>query len=196
MAADDGAHRGFDPRYDAVFQRGFRGEVHASARPRSSAPSSDAVRPKLASRAKQVEHVTAPAPDAGLVRDSAPTQDVRLTRDARSVRADETDDATIMGGDVDGEAIAPTAPPARLNPYVVALWIIGIGLLAAGAGLEMWAQLRIGAVSFNSVDGVPLDFVLRNVSASIAPPLITVGLATIVGLLFRSAGRSGPGTRT
>ncbi|TAM70720.1 MAG: hypothetical protein EPN48_05060 [Microbacteriaceae bacterium] len=175
---------GVDPRYDPAFQRGYR---LGTARPESA----DAV-------------AQAPAPDAVAQAAATPlasaASDGRRTPDRRQpggsvptgVPVDDST-GTSSGDQAEWE---PVSHAPRANPYVTALWIIGIGFVVAGVGAQYWAQNSSANAGFDPSHGTPLVVVLASLAYSVGGPLITVGLATIVGLLFLAAVSSRPRPRS
>jgi hypothetical protein len=149
MAADDAtggdAPESIDPRYNPVFQRGYRGEVRRSLR-------------------------------AGVGRGE---------RESGSTTPNVDDDPSV-----DDEGAERYLPPPRMNPYVVALWVIGIALSVCGVLVQWWAQLSQFSGAFSVQNGVPLRVLLVSLANTVSGPMITVGMATIVGLIFMAATRS------
>jgi hypothetical protein len=180
MAADDAtsgdAPESIDPRYDPVFQRGYRGDStrrFKRGRPLTSAPAvfspAPRVEPEPASRVYPSAAAAGPAMEP----------------------AGETNDQD------DGveNAKAPTIPPRTANPYVAALWVIGIVFTVGGAILQLAPQLSPsqGSFSVSEGQGLPVELVLRNLAYAVSTPMITVGMATIVGLIFLLAVAARPG---
>ena len=99
--------------------------------------------------------------------------------DDESAGPDELDAVYV---DASPEVFADT--PTR-NPYIVALWTIGIGLTLVGLGILASAVYALVA----STPIVAYDRTMDELGIYTSTPLITVGLATIVGLLFVSAVR-------
>lgn len=85
------------------------------------------------------------------------------------------------------EEVVVSRPPAR-NPYLLALWIAGVALVLAGALF----YLRSALAAYDTTspeDNGQANAVLINLGFVFAPPLVTVGLGIIAGLLFFSASR-------
>ncbi|SDZ01805.1 hypothetical protein [Herbiconiux ginsengi] len=93
---------------------------------------------------------------------------------AEAVRSVETAPRT---GPLEG-APAPRARPL-VDRFVIALWVIGAGLL--GLGL---VGVTNAMVSFSSSYGPTPDYLIGVVFAQLAPWLVAIGLATLIGTLF------------
>ncbi|HEY5223874.1 MAG TPA: hypothetical protein VIJ18_12610 [Microbacteriaceae bacterium] len=164
-----------DPRFDPAFQRGYR---PGAARPEApdavtQVPTSDRV-------AQGAAPFSSPPPAT------------------RPPEGRQPEEAIPTGVPVDDSASTPSdgqeghetpLHASRANPYLRALWIIGIGCVVAGIALQLWAQTEAVNVSYDPQGGVPLNAVLLNLAYSVGSPLITTGLATVVGLLFLLAVR-------
>lgn len=172
-AARDDRKARIDPRYDPAFQRGYRGEVRRSlqARPGRGEPASTPPPSKI---------THAPAPAIPKVDRSEPEPGDAIVDDDSSVDDSNIDDA---------HADVHLMPPPRMNPYVVALWVIGIALSVGGVVLQWWAQMSQVSGAFSVQNGVPLRVLLISLANTVTGPMITVGLATIVGLIFMLAVR-------
>jgi hypothetical protein len=166
-----------DPRFDPAFQRGYRPE------------------PDIVTTAQQPP-VRMPAvlrPASG-IRENAPAE--RASEDA-SVEppggAEPTADGEPQGTEPSPDDETPNVQlrPPRANPYLTALWIIGIGFVVVGIATQFWARTTIMSFSYQPGGGTSVDAVLLNLTYSVGVPMITMGLATIVGLLFLLAVRHG-----
>lgn len=71
---------------------------------------------------------------------------------------------------------------ARFNPWLLVLWILGIGLTAAG----IWAQSQLLTVTPAS-DTVTGFYVVPALLREFAPWLVSVGLAGVVAAVFLHA---------
>ncbi|QEE62403.1 hypothetical protein FVA74_13095 [Salinibacterium sp. dk2585] len=145
---------GVDPRFPAVFQRGYAGggETRAEAR-RDGAGSVGAASHEVAARqpvaAANPSEVTA-APDA-----AAPT-------------------ARTEG------AIEEREP--RVNPFIVVLWVLSLALTVGGVRAITWTYSDMSPI-WNG-NGRPIEMMLIAVINQLAGPVIGIGLLGILGLLF------------
>jgi hypothetical protein len=198
MAADDAtggdAPESIDPRYNPVFQRGYRGDVRRSLRAgvgrgerESGAQRVQREMPRPVSRPGS-QPISRPlsngehAPDAP---DAPMAGTDRRERESGSTTPNVDDDPSV-----DDEGAERYLPPPSTNPYVVALWVIGIALSVCGVLVQWWAQLSQFSGAFSVQNGVPLRVLLVSLANTVSGPMITVGMATIVGLIFMAATRS------
>lgn len=162
----------FDPRHDAVFQRGYD--------PAASAPSA-------APPARAARRVSPPPPSRDL---STLQGDVNVLksrlgevsgRDSGSVEEQATDAA--------GQApLTPLVPDASAsetgrNPFIVALWFIGVAFVAGGVILQ-WQASVSGYNSSFSADEIPVEVIIQQLVWTITPTMISVGAMTLVALVF------------
>ncbi|MEO8907517.1 MAG: hypothetical protein ABI310_05505 [Microbacteriaceae bacterium] len=165
--ADARHRRTLDPRYDPAFQRGYSGGKGRSASP---------------------VPVARPA-----VYESAADESAADESAAGASAADEFaggPPALVPADEVAAPDSQHGAP--RSNPYLTALWILGIAFIAIGIGAQFWAQNSTAGSGYDPAHGTPLVGVLASLAYSLGGPLITVGLATVVGLLFLAAVRFRP----
>lgn len=192
---DDGDRAGgFDPRFDPAFQRGYRPQP--GERPRT----------RVRSTATDPTFRRAPSPVRG--RDDAapePSEPVSAY-DAAALSFEEgrdappADDRMLTAVPVPGLAAASLdAPPAastpgfwetldvnpRRNPVLLALWLIGGGFVVLGIALYCLsvATSYSGPTPTSDVGAL----VFAQLGWMLASPLITVGLLTLVALLFLTA---------
>lgn len=165
---------GFDPRYNPEFQRGFDPAVHVS--PAATAetheriqPPTERGRPAPILPAPPVLQVQPPATDAG----AAVEDDV-----------DDVDDSA--------------ASPWR-NPYIIALTVIGVVLIAAGIGAFRWSveQVYGGRAGFVSDDeeGIAEAWLAAQLAWGLSPLLALAGVLTLLGVGFFVAVRWQPRRR-
>lgn len=77
--------------------------------------------------------------------------------------------------------------PHQPNVWVGVLWFIAIASIAISVA-GYWYQTTVTQWGFQSDNGSQqVDFVVSQLVYAFCPPLVTVGLATIAGLLFRLA---------
>ncbi|UNK45879.1 hypothetical protein [Arthrobacter sulfonylureivorans] len=143
----------FDQRYDSIYQRG--GEAHETAR--------SAVRPATTSPAIRTAAVE-PSSDAA---------------------AQSTDIAEVIPPDAAPQVRPEGAAAARrkINPFLVALWALGIALSVFGA----WGSVAPTFIEMQATQtttfGPPWYFVLY----TLAPNVLIAGLITIAGVLVLHA---------
>jgi len=78
------------------------------------------------------------------------------------------------------DAAAATDQPRRLNPFLVALVIVSVALVAVG----VWI-IQIARAPFEGGDAAAnVDFVFLQTLVALAPAAITLGLATAIGVVF------------
>jgi hypothetical protein len=179
---DDGRAGGFDPRFDPAFQRGYqpRPGERAQTRVRADAPDSAYRRPSSVLPAAPDE-VAEPGYAAAPELPSAPAPDVDL--------APEPAAAPIAAGP---GLLDRLEPSPRRNPVMLALWLVGAGLVVLGIVLYCVSVTSSYNGPTPSTDVTALVF--AQLGWMLAGPLITVGLLTLVGLLFLTAlvGRRSP----
>ncbi|MET0932459.1 MAG: hypothetical protein ABWX56_02015 [Mycetocola sp.] len=168
---------GFDPRYSPEFQRGFDRAAAEQAQEEFSAETGAPERvlpvpPPAVRRIPPVPTATPAPPDA---------------------------DATLaeLGFEepTDAEASELPASPWR-NPYLVALTVTGLALVAGGIGAFRWAVSQVyGGTVFES--GATEDEMREAMLASqlawgLSPLLTLAGVLTLLGVLFFVAHRWRP----
>lgn len=90
------------------------------------------------------------------------------------------------------EKIAPALAARRgVNPYVVVLWVVGVVFAVGGTALLFGSYFMMYTHSFGGPSQSNATAqVLFAFGSAFGVPLITVGLATIAGVIFFSAWRS------
>ncbi|MDR6972080.1 hypothetical protein [Leifsonia shinshuensis] len=184
----DGSGRdsGFDPRYDPSFQRGYQPQPgeRPQVRVRADAPQSAYRRPTSVLGSESAPAETAwPEREAepAYLPDSIPGSltPAPLTVASQS-GAVEPSIVVASSGVLAGLELNP-----RRNPYMLALWIVGAGFVVLGIVLY--------AISVTSSYNGPTptsdvgSLVFAQIGWMLAGPLITVGLLTLVALLFLTA---------
>lgn len=159
MSAAGGADRPtFDPRHEARFQRGYQ-----PGDPGQAAPSPADADPRPAAAPLPAR---APADNTG-------------TADA----ADATGgfDALVF----DADTFQDESEPARRNPFITVLWVIGV-LFIVGALTLQWqsATNSFANYSYSGTGPVPLSMLIQQMTYLVVPSMLTVGLITVTGLLF------------
>jgi hypothetical protein len=178
-------HERFDPRFDPAFQRGYRPKAGDTMRvERRPAPEQ-----KETAQPPQAQPQRAAEPKAPIQpqpRRSEPTLATVKVVPPEPPDEPGLEQATAEAwGDEGAQGPLATAALSR-NPYVLALWIIGAGSIVLGVVL----YLLSATMSTNSGGGDQFQMALYQLGWVFATPLVTIGLATIVGLLFLSAVRS------
>lgn len=157
----------FDPRHDPRFQRGYQpGDNRPPQRRRSAGPTAA---PGAESAAR--------TPPAAL-RAEAPATD----------GSDEPDllDADLLDADLfDVDAFQDEYARPRRNPFIVALWTVGILFVTAAVALQWQAMTySFSNYSYSGTGAMPFGMMLQQVAYAIASPMLMVGLIVMVGLLF------------
>lgn len=184
----DAAH-GFDPRYDPQFQRGYRAQPGERPRTRLRAAPPAGEPERLRTRTRDDE----PAPP--MEAPAMPVSPVALPRVAPGPPASTTGVSAAVDPAWAGpvRAVAVPAPGVldrldlapRRNPLILALWLVGGGLVVLGIVLYSVSVSISYTGSTPSTDVGSL--VISQLGWMLAAPMITVGLATLVGLLFLTA---------
>lgn len=161
MATD--THPDFDPRFDPSFQRGFGDAVEAAPR----ADVTGVERPRVASRPP-----APPAPTTALGT-TAPREALIITAsEAQAAIDSETRNPTDATADV-----ARTRGP---NPFVIALGVVSVVLVAGG----VWG-IQAARTPFQSGDiSTVTDFVGTQLLVVLAPVALALGVATAIGIGF------------
>ncbi|GAB3039743.1 hypothetical protein GCM10027052_20200 [Parafrigoribacterium mesophilum] len=147
----------FDPRFNPAFQRGF--DVSAEQARRASATPSLTPEDVMYGRSARPDFTAPPPPPPSADGTPAAAMDVRV-------------------------AVLPQEPrDDRHNPFVWALWVLGVVLIGGSIGV-MAGPMRILFSGNNSVASDPGALALAQFLYVACPALITVGLATVSGLLF------------
>ncbi|MBF4570184.1 hypothetical protein ITJ57_15555 [Plantibacter sp. VKM Ac-2880] len=178
-----------DQRYDPAFQRG-----HTDQRSRPNAVDSSGRRSRLASLDEVAPQLIQPPTDGRPVRpptddrfDDGPRARVEPFRQGTPTGAapEAGPSAEDLARWADEDEEARGAASARAAQLERALWAVGL-VLAVGGGLAIWFATSNGYRGWNGTgDGPPMAFLVFQTILAIGPCLVTVGLATIVALLFR-----------
>jgi hypothetical protein len=179
--ADGGRPGGFDPRFDPAFQRGYqpRPGERPQTRVRSDAPDAGYRQPSSLLPARDERPPAADplaAVEAAVPFDDGPAAQVAGTVAA----APESWTVVEPAGRWGGIELNP-----RRNPFVLALWLVGAGCVVLGILLYCVSVVSSYNGPTPSTDVGALVF--AQLGWMFAGPLITVGLLTLVGLLFLSA---------
>ena len=147
----------FDPRFDPAFQRGFASD---------GAPQS-------------------PAPHRGDQRQNRPAQASPPSVPAAPVSSPATtslSSAPLTSSPVSGvaDAAADPEPDGRPNPFLIALGVLSVALVAAG----IWGVQTARAPFLGTNVATDVDFVGLQILQVLAPMAIALGAATAIGILF------------
>ncbi|MFF2050601.1 hypothetical protein ACFVU2_03280 [Leifsonia sp. NPDC058194] len=192
---------GIDPRYDPAFQRGYqpqpgerpRTRVRAAAPATTTAPARERSRADLGddsdlfsetagSAGSAWEATTSVAPD--LSSPSFPaTASYVLAAPSTAASAEPASAPAVYGpGILAGAELSP-----RRNPLMLALWIVGAGLVVLGVVIYAVAVNASYTTSYTGSGGDVGMQVLTQIGWVLAGPMITIGILTMVALLFLSA---------
>ncbi|WP_431245953.1 hypothetical protein [Leifsonia xyli] len=179
---DSGRAGGFDPRFDPSFQRGYQPQPgeRTRTRVRGEAPDPSYRRPAPALRTAETPMVE-PAP---------------FEREASVASVDPIDAVSWAPEEAPAltNAAVVVAQPGilsrlevspRRNVLILALWIVGVGFVVLGIVLYCISVTSSYSGPTPSSDVGSLVF--AQLGWMLAGPLITVGLLTVVGLLFLNA---------
>jgi hypothetical protein len=180
---------GFDPRFDPSFQRGYQPQPGERSRTqvRGDAPDSAYRRPSsLLQRPDDRPKVVGPPPTA------ADYDSEQALSVAPAALTSEADHALETAGFVDSTVVvrgpgllARLDLSPRRNPLILTLWIVGAGFVVLGIVLYCISVTSSYNGPTPSSDVGSLVF--AQLGWMLAGPLITVGLLTLVGLLFLTA---------
>lgn len=182
VSKSDGAKR-FDPRFSPEFQPGFDARVHGEAT-RSAAPAAvsgpapESLITRPARRA-QARGAQAPGAQARGVQDAAgdATGPVDESGEADGLAAGVT--VAGEGADVDSSDEAePLAWWRRLNPFLVALGVVGVALIVVALGWMAWVYEAATSPTTQQFDYLIMQFAMFG-----APILLSVGVLSLVLIL-------------
>ncbi len=157
-----------DPRFDPAFQRGSAGEVVIGAAEPATRQALFLPPPVIVAPPgvpSVVPKGTVPQPDS-----SVPTAGPDDALAELAAAFDDEEDAVVEGR----------------NPFVIALWILGPALIGVGVGLY-WASISLSwgsSGAFGSANDTMRQAIVSTLYA-VGPSMVTIGMATIAGLLFR-----------
>lgn len=93
-----------------------------------------------------------------------------------------SDTADFVRGTAGDDDVESTPPDPRRNPFVIALWVLGPLLVIGGFALVVQSASN-NTYAYNGGE-MPWGMILQQVGWSLAPAMLSTGLATMVGLLF------------
>jgi hypothetical protein len=162
----------FDPRFDPAFQRGFDA---AGSRFRSRASERAAERAATqqpaAAQPVGVQPVGAQAVGAQPIPPTRPDVPPLV-----SPVAGHADDRGVVGPD----AAADPSSHTRANPFLIALAVVSVALVAGGVwGVQAARAPFLGTEAATNVDYSGIQMLM-----TFAPMAIALGMATAVGILF------------
>ena len=173
----DDRMRELDPRFDAAFQRGAVELRDEPRRGSSATPAPTAATPSVS---RPVWDQPRPLSERSEIpRSLSERSETKGTLDV----ADDVHHESAL--DVDEPDI--TTYPRR---WEITILVVGIALIAAGLALAwMWIEASFTGFSYSGNE-FPAEYVLMQVASHVSTPLITIGLLTLVGLLFLRATRA------
>ena len=189
----------FDPRHPLIFQRGYDPDADGGA------GSGDRDFSSRSWRARRPSAPVFPSHDPAVRQTSGPASG---RPDLRFRRPESTDAAPGAGAVTPGVAASwdarepvpgesargessqvwdPDQPAySHRNPFIVALWIVGIGLIVGGIAFQWWAVSLSNSYS-GSGDKIPVEVILQQFAWTCSPAMITIGGFTLVILIFMRA---------
>ena len=182
---DSGQAGGFDPRFDPAFQRGYQPQAGERPRTRVRADAPDSAFRRPSSLLRTREEPAPAAPSEPLT----PYEEAALSLDEGRTAAPERIDGGAAAGP--GVVVASAGMLSTLelnprrNPFILALWLIGGGFVVLGIVLYSLSVTSSYSGPTPSTDVGALVF--AQLGWMLAGPLITVGLLTMVALLFLTA---------
>ena len=150
----------FDPRFDPAFQRGF---------------ASDAATPTAPQRSRPARAATPPLPEAAS--GPAPAQPPSVVGPAGASPSPAPLASSVAGA---ADAAADVEPETRPNPFLIALGVLSVALIAAG----LWGVQTARAPFLGTNVATDVDFVGLQILQVLAPMAIALGAATAIGILF------------
>ncbi|WP_411720361.1 hypothetical protein [Mycetocola sp.] len=181
---------GFDPRYSPEFQRGFDPSVHDGI----SAPT------EPHERIEPVPDPITPVPKP-VVRRVPPAPTDSSDQSAMAWADDMFRSADVPASERNGEEPGPSALPVSpwRNPYLVALTVAGVVLIAGGIGAFRWAVKQVfgGAVyeSGATEEDMQEAMLAAQLAWGLSPLLALAGALTLLGVFFFAAWRWRPRRR-
>lgn len=162
----EGAER-FDPRFSPEFQPGFDARKHAEL-------SRSAVRESVV-RAPAGSLITRPARRA----QDASAEPAAAEAESTAPEAPTAAPTGAVEG-VDVEVDADTEPPVwwrRLNPYLVALGVVGVAIIAVAVSWMVWVYEAATSPTVQQFDYLIMQFAMFG-----APVLLSVGVLALVSI--------------
>ncbi|MCU1543473.1 MAG: hypothetical protein JWM50_1338 [Microbacteriaceae bacterium] len=162
----------FDPRFDPAFQRGFEA---TESRFRSRAADPRATERPVAEQAPPPSSGRRATPPVESQQDGyALAQPVGPSAASRETAPTTGDGAAPTDGAVDDAA------PTRPNPFLIALIVVSVALVAGG----VWGVQAAREPFLNTDAAVNVDYSGLQMLMTFAPMAIALGIATAVGILF------------
>ena len=177
----------FDPRFDPAFQRGFdKQRAPESDDRKTTAPRIADSRPREARPVSRESYSTGPYSSAPYA--AAPSVAQPPTARGDSVAGESggsgrSGSMSADSGPTDSgptDAAAPEDRPSRPNPFLIALGVVSVALVAAG----VWA-IQAAREPFLATDAASnVDYVGLQILQILAPVSIALGVATAIGIVF------------
>ncbi|KGJ72241.1 hypothetical protein GY21_16685 [Cryobacterium roopkundense] len=175
----------FDPRHDAVFQRGYEAGSTPGTRPTAAADAPAPAREAPAAASASVPgHRAGSAPSGG---PSARTEADTLRQNLADLNVAEEQApplAELADTHLQEAALVPPRKPSRFNPFILALWVLGPALFLGGSWLQVQAATRSYNSNFSGTAEMPFDMVIQQFLWSLTPAMVAAGITTMLGLLF------------
>lgn len=95
-------------------------------------------------------------------------------------------EAAGAGSGADSAVESDGDTPVEQNPFELILWIMAAGLVIGGVAFAYWAS-SLNYMYVPDGAGWSWQQMLQSSGWALSGPMVTVGLATVVGLFFRRA---------
>jgi len=160
----------FDPRHDAIYQRGYQAGDSQAAQPGAAQAGTSRGSAVRGSAARIGDPPAGPGTPAAAA-------------SAGTGAADEIGDLDPLG--FDSDVFHDELERTRWNPFIALLWVLGVVLPTGGITLQWQAVNNMfGSSSSDGTGDAPMSVVLQQFSYLVAPSVITGGLFILAGLLF------------
>ena len=163
----------FDPRFDPAFQRGFEQRGAGQRRTEQSGTDRGADQPRaLAREARRAAAAPVSAP--------APAFDASGSAYASAPIAAPPTPSAISSDQERADVAADADRPAHKNPFLIALGVLSVALVAVG----VWGVQLARQPFLETNLATNIDFVGLQILQMLAPVAIGLGVATAIGILF------------
>ncbi|MFZ4893059.1 hypothetical protein ACL9RL_01260 [Plantibacter sp. Mn2098] len=171
-------------RVDATAQRAAQRPEHLPADHRATPPLDADAEAADAPVGIDIFRSVGAVPTSSADADATLSQDgtaANAVTDAGADEAGEPNEPLLLDGY--GDSLDAPRPRGRRNPWEGALWFIGAALTVIG-GSALWQSFQMLNRSYSWEDGPPADYAVYQFASAIAPGFLTLGIATLIGLLF------------
>lgn len=128
-----------------------------------------------------------PGPNEAKPDAAAPPGSVRHHREAEAATPDEVlGDASAVEAEPEQPVSPPESDPPEPNPLERTLLVIGAVLVLGGIAIAFWAN-SLNYQYIPSGNGLSWQQLLQSAAWALTAPMVTVGLAIGVGVMFRRA---------